>query len=160
MAKGSREGGLCLYLDSSILIRALEDPEARRFLEECCARHRCVVSSVHGLEGWKDETLAAVEALLEGLGVERLEVDLDALVVEADQLVEERGWSPGRRLDLMHLLAASTLGCQGIVAVDRFVRRRAREYGFLYLNPYTGCPRGWAGSTRSGGGRGTRRGYS
>jgi len=40
----------------------------------------------------------------------------------------------------MHLLAAKILGCHGIVAVDRFIRSRAREYGLLYVNMYTGCP--------------------
>ena len=62
----SRERGeaLCLYLNSSILIRALEDPEAREFLEECCRRHRCAVSNVHGLEGWRPETLEAARELL------------------------------------------------------------------------------------------------
>ena len=40
----------------------------------------------------------------------------------------------------MHVLAAVELGCQGIIAVDRFIARRAREYGLLYANQYTGCP--------------------
>ena len=132
--------GLCLYLDTSILIRALEDQGARGFLAECCSRHRCVVSSVHWEEPWRSETLATARELLSELGVEAVEVDLDALVVEADRLVEERGWSPRRRLDLMHLLAAVELGCQGVIAVDRFVARRAREYGLRYVNNLTGCP--------------------
>ena len=130
----------CLYLNTSIIIRALEDSEARRFLEECCHRRRCVVSSVHWAEPWRPRTLAEASRLLEGLGVEKLEADMDALVVEADGLVEERGWSPRRRLDLMHVLAAIELGCHGIVAVDRFIQRRAKEYGLLYVNMYTGCP--------------------
>lgn len=131
---------LRLYLNTSIVIRALEEHGARGFLEECCRRHQCVASSVHWAEPWRPGTLVEAGRLLEGLGVERLEVDLDALVVEADRLVEERGWSPRRRLDLMHVLAAVELGCHGIVAVDRFIRRRAKEYGLLYVNHYTGCP--------------------
>jgi len=60
-----------LPLNTSIVIRALEDPAVRGFLEECCTRHRCVVGSVHGLEGWRPGTLEAVEELLGRLGVER-----------------------------------------------------------------------------------------
>jgi len=131
---------LCLYLNTSIVIRALEEETARAFLLECCSRHRCIVSSVHREEPWRPGTLEEADMLLEGLGVERLEVNIDALVVEADQLVEERGWSPRRRLDLMHVLAAKTLNCDGIIAVDRFIARRAKEYGLFYVNHYTGCP--------------------
>jgi len=40
----------------------------------------------------------------------------------------------------MYVLAAVEPGCQGIIAVDRFIARRAREYGLLYANQYTGCP--------------------
>ncbi len=135
-----RRKRLCLYLNTSMLIRVLEDPEARGFLGECCRRHRCVVSSVHQLEGWRRETLEAVEQLLRVLGVERLDVDLDMLDSEVDRVLRGRGWSPRRTIDLMHVLAAKTLGCHGIVAVDRFIARRAREYGLLYVNHYTGCP--------------------
>jgi len=131
---------LCLYLNSSTLIRALEDPGARRFLEECCRRHRCVVSSVHSLEGWRPETLEAARELLGELDVETVEVDLDELDSAVDRLLRGRGWSPRRTIDLMHVLAAVELGCQGIIAIDRFIARRAKEYGLLYLNHYTGCP--------------------
>ena len=129
-----------LYLNSNPLIRAVDNPKAKEFLLECCRRHQCVVSSVHWLERWKPKTIEAVRELLEELGVEVHAVDVDALAEEAYRLTEERGWSPKRRLDLMHVLAAVELGCHGIVAVDRFIRRRAKEYGLLYVNTYTGCP--------------------
>jgi len=131
---------LCLYLNTSTLIRALEDPGARRFLADCCSRHRCVVSNVHRLEGWREETMRVIGRLLERLGVEEWEVDLDQLDSAVDRLLRERGWSTKRTIDLMHVLAAVELSCQGIVAVDRFIGRRAKEYGLLYVNHYTGCP--------------------
>ena len=133
-------GRLCLYLNSSIVIRALEEPRTRGFLGECCRRHRCIISSVHWEEQWRPETLEEARELLGKLGVENVRVDVRALARRAYRIVAERGWSPRRRLDLMHVLAAAELGCQGIVAVDRFIARRAKEYGLLYLNHLTGCP--------------------
>ncbi len=131
---------LCLYLNSSVLIRALEEPGARGFLGECCRRHRCLVSSVHWREEWRRSTLTELAGLLGELGVTAAEVDVEGLEEEAAGLIEERGWSPRRLVDLMHVLAAVELGCQGIIAIDRFIARRAREYGLLYVNHYTGCP--------------------
>ena len=98
------------------------------------------MSNVHDLEGWRPETLEEARELLEELGVETVEVDLDVLDSAVDRLLRRWGWSSRRTIDLMHVLAAVELGCQGIVAVDGFIRRRAREYGLLYLNPLTGCP--------------------
>ena len=95
---------------------------------------------MHSLEGWRPETLEAARELLEGLGVETVEIDVRRLRLLALSLVEEHGWSPRRMVDLMHVLAAVGLGCHGLVAVDRFIRRRAKEYGLLYLNHLTGCP--------------------
>ena len=138
--QGERGKALCLYLNSSILIRAMEEDAARVFLGECCRRHRCVVSSVHWLEDWRRETMEALEDLLEDLGVEAMEAGVRQLRLRAMELVEERGWSPRRMVDLMHVLAAVELGCHGIIAVDRFIARRAREYGLLYVNHLTGCP--------------------
>ena len=135
-----QERRLCLYINTSMLIRALEDPEARGFLEECCSRYRCVVSSVHWREEWRRSTLTGLAGLLAGLGIATVEVDVEVLEEEATNIIEERGWSPRRLVDLMHVLAAKTLGCHGIVAIDRFIARRAREYGLLYVNQYTGCP--------------------
>ena len=140
MAAGERGEALCLYLNTSIVIRSLEDPGVRRFLEECCRRHRCLVSSVHWREEWRRSTLTELAGLLGELGVEMAEVNVERLEEEAAGLIEERGWSPRRLVDLMHVLAARELGCHGIIAVDRFIARRAREYRLLYLNHLTGCP--------------------
>ena len=74
-SSGGRGGGgeaLCLYLNTSTVIRSLEDPLARGFLEECCTRHRCVVRSVHWEEPWKLETLREALELLERLSVENV----------------------------------------------------------------------------------------
>ena len=103
---------LCLYLNSSVLIRALEEPGARGFLEECCTRHRCVVSSVHWREEWRRSTLTKLAGLGE-LGVAAAEVDVERLEEEATGLIEERGWSPRRLVDLMHVLAAVERAARG-----------------------------------------------
>ncbi len=132
---------LCLYINTSMLIRALEDPGAREFLGECCSRHQCVVSSVHWREEWRRNTLTKLAGLLMGLGIATVEVNVEVLEEEATSLIEERGWSPRRLVDLMHVLAAVELGCHGVIAVDRFMARRAKEYGLLYVNQYTGCPK-------------------
>jgi len=132
-------GELCLYLNTSIIIRALEDPEAKEFLAEC-RRHRCLVSSVHRLEDWKDDTLARARVLLEELGVEEHRVNTGRIGRRALAVIRARGWSESRLLDMMHVLAALLLDCDGIIAVDRFMARRAKEYGLLYVNHYTGCP--------------------
>jgi len=131
---------LCLYLNTSIIIRALEDSGARRFLEECCSRHRCVVSSVHWWEAWRESSLKHARALLRELSIEAVELDVRRLRLSAMELVEEHGWSPRRTIDLMHVLAAVELDCHGVIAVDRFIAKRAKEYGLLYVNHYTGCP--------------------
>jgi hypothetical protein len=131
---------LRLYLNTSIIIRALEDPGAKEFLVECCRQHRCVVSSVHWLEDWKDDTLARARVLLEELGAEEHGVDAGRIGRRALAVIRARGWSESRLLDMMHVLAALLLDCDGIIAVDRFMARRAREYGLLYVNHYTGCP--------------------
>ena len=86
-----QERRLCLYLNTSMLIRALEDPEARGFLLGCCRQHRCVVSSVHWREAWREPSLERVRALLRELGVEAVEVDVRQLRLHAMELVEERG---------------------------------------------------------------------
>jgi hypothetical protein len=92
------------------------------------------------VEAWRESSLGHVQALLQELGVEAVEVDVRRLRLRAMELIEEHGWSPRRTIDLMHALAARTLRCQGIAAIDRFIARRAKEYGLLYVNHYTGCP--------------------
>lgn len=130
-----------VYLNTSLLVRAVAgDEAARRFLEECCKRHKCVVSSVHWREGWRRETREAVQRLLGDLSVRVVEVELLEVEDEAWRLLRLRGWSASRLLDLMHVLAAVRLGCDAVAAVDRFIRARCREYNLLYVNHYTGCP--------------------
>ena len=139
----TQQRALCFYLNTSILIRALEDPKAKRFLEECCSRHRCIISGIHWLENWRRETREAANRLLEELGVDIAEFSNHAVSRinrRARLLIKNRGWSPRRTLDLMHVLAALQLDCDGVIAVDRFITRRAKEYGLLYVNQYTGCP--------------------
>ncbi len=99
-----------------------------------------MVSSVHWWEAWRESSLEHARALLRELGIEAVGLDVRRLRLRAMELVEERGWSPRRTVDLMHVLAAVELGCHGVIAIDRFIARRAKEYGLLYVNMYTGCP--------------------
>ncbi len=51
----SRRSGPCVYVNTSIVVRALNPAEprhreAKRILEECCSRCQCVYSRVHELE--------------------------------------------------------------------------------------------------------------
>jgi len=139
----TQQRALCFYLNTSILIRALEDAEAGELLRECCSRHWCIISGIHWLENWRRETREAVTRLLEELGVDVAEFFnhvVSRINRRARLLIRNHGWSPRRTLDLMHVLAALRLDCDGIIAVDRFIARRAKEYGLLYVNQYTGCP--------------------
>lgn len=134
-----------VYLNTSILIKAVNprEPghrEALRFLEECCSKHECVVSNVHRREYWYPKTRRRVNALLRRLKARRLDVDLDAVSRHAEAVRERLGLSMSRTVDLMHLVAAKTLGCSVVAAVDRFMRRYAHRFGLRYVNHYTGCP--------------------
>jgi len=100
-------------------------------LRNVCSRHTCVVSSVHWLERWRSETIARLCILLEELGVEEHRVDVGRIGRRALAVVRARGWSGSRLLDMMRVLAALPLDCNGIIAVDGFIARRAKEYGLL-----------------------------
>ncbi len=134
-----------VYLNTSILVKATKprEPghrEALRFLEECCSKHECVVSNIHREERWRPETRRRVNALLRRLKARRLDVDLRLVAREARTLRRRLGLSASRDVDLMHLIAAKTLGCRAVAAVDRFMRRYAHRFGLRYVNHYTGCP--------------------
>ena len=81
----------------------------RGFLGECCRWHRCVVSSVHWFEDWRDDTLARARVLLEELGVEEHGVDAGGVGRRALAVMRARGRSESRLLDVMHVLAALLL---------------------------------------------------
>ena len=114
----------CAYVNTSIVIRALNpgEPghlEAKRILEDCCRRCRCVYSSVHLSEipePYRRQILAYLAR-----HAELVRVDLAPLRARARSVIVERGLSASRELDLMHLEAASTLGCKYILARDRFI---------------------------------------
>ena len=133
-----------MYLNTSILIRAVlpgerGHREAREFLRVCCRVYRCVVSSVHRLERWKSYTKKLIDDLLRELDVEEIDVDLDEVVREASRYVVRHRLSPRKVIDVAHLIAAKKIGCRAIAAVDRFIKSRAKSFGLLYLNHYTGC---------------------
>jgi len=128
--------------------------EARRLLEECCHRCRCVYSSVHLAEipePYRVDILGYLSSI-----AEFSEVDLGILRVAARHIIEDRGLSPSRELDLMHLEAARALGCRYLLARDRFLWRYANSFGLVYVNWETHggeCP---CSPRESGGASGTR----
>jgi len=79
----------CIYLNTSILIRALEDEKSKAFLMMCCRRYECVVSSVHDLEKWKHDTLLELKSILGSIGVHKVDVDVDTLRRIATRIVIE-----------------------------------------------------------------------
>jgi len=156
----------CVYVNTSIVLRALNPTEpghleARRFLEECCKKCRCVWSNVHELERMTPVQRLEFEGYLEGLGAEKVilpEPLMDALLEQALDYLDTHGLSRSRLNDVLHMIVARHLGCKCILAIDRFIRARSRDFNLGYANHYTGCdpccPR------RSGGGTGTARASS
>ena len=130
----------CAYVNTSIVLRALSNTEpghleARRFLEECCERCRCVWSTVHSREGFRGEiTRFFFLGYLASLGAEYGEVDLDQVMDDARRYVDAHGVSPSRLIDTAHLVAANMLGCRFILARDRFIWRHANNFGLVYVN--------------------------
>ncbi len=162
----SRWSGPCVYVNTSIVVRALNPAEpghgeARRILEECCRRCRCVWSTMHALEGFRsDLSRFFFQSYLASLGAEYVEVDVDYVLEQADQYIEARGLSDSRHVDIEHMIAAKLLGCGYILARDAFMWRHANNLGLTYVNWEThggSCPcpsprRGRSGSPRSGSG--------
>ncbi len=134
-----------VYLNTSILIRAINPRHPRHkksleFLKECCRKHICIISNVHGREKWRLETIKKIRALLKTLNVRKGEVNIPQLEEEAVKYIKKRGLSPKNVMDVMHLLAARSLGCKYIAAVDRFIRSHAKHFNLTYINYYTGRP--------------------
>ncbi len=133
----SHRFGPCVYVNTSIVVRALNPAEpghegAKRILEECCSRCRCVYSTVHQYEipePYRQGILAYLARY-----AELVQVDLESLRARARSIIVVRGLSASRELDLMHLEAASTLECRYILARDRFIWSNAKYYGLEYVN--------------------------
>lgn len=142
--------GSCIYVNTSIVIRALNpgEPghvEARGFLEECCSKCRCIYSSVHGYE-MPPQEFEEIARYLRSLGAQFESVDVEAIEEQAVTLVHERGLSRKRIPDIMHMLAARLVGCRYLLARDRFMWRHAYYFGLVYVNWETHrgrcpCPR-------------------
>jgi len=153
----------CAYVNTSIVLRALnpKEPghgEARRFLEECCRKCRCVYSSVHELERMTPMQRLVFEGYLEGLGAAKVDVDTRQVLAQAEGYRLRAGAAESRRVDIMHMVAARTIGCTCILAIDRFIRARSRDFKLAYANHYTGCEP--CCPQRSGGRTGTVQAYS
>jgi len=164
--------GPCVYINTSIVVRALNpgEPgheEARRLLEECCQRCRCVWSNVHGREGFRsDLTRFLFYSYLAALGAEYAEVDENTVFEEADAYITQRRLSWSRLVDTAHMVAARRIGCRYLLARDSFMWRHANNFGLVYVNwethggrcPCPGHGRQESGSQASGsGGRGATR---
>jgi len=136
----SMVGKPCAYVNTSIVIRALNplEPgheEARRLLEECCKKCRCVWSSVHGREGFRsDLTRFLFYSYLAALGAEYAEIDEDHVFEQADAYLLAHGLSPKRLIDVAHMVAAQSLECKYILARDAFMWRHANNFGLVYVN--------------------------
>ena len=127
----------CVYVNTSIVVRALKpgEPghlEARRFLEECCSKCRCVYSSVH-LQEIPEPYRPLILRYLDRVAVLK-RVDVVVLRSTVRRYIVEHGLSKSRELDVMHLTAARLLGCRYILARDRFIMRHAYNFNLTYTN--------------------------
>jgi len=155
--------GPCIYVNTSIVIRALnpKEPghhEARRLLEECCKRCKCFWSTIHDLERMTPIQRLEFEGYLEGLGARKSHIDARRILARAEAYRLSIGAAESKLVDIMHMLAASLLGCRCILAVDRFIRARSGDFNLEYTNYYTGC--GLCCPPESGAEAGTRQAYS
>ncbi len=156
----------CVYVNTSIVLRALNplEPghqEARQFLEECCKRCRCVYSSVHELERMTPIQRLEFDSYLEGIRAVKITLHddyLDRLLDWALDYIVEHNLSEKRLNDIMHMRVAQRLGCSCILAIDRFIRARSRDFNLGYANHYTGCDP--CCPQRSGARTGTGQAYS
>ena len=128
----------CIYVNTSIVIRALNpgEPghfEAKRILEECCKECRCVYSSVLKYE-MPSKDFSGLPRFLEKRGATYAEVDTSRMEAQAVQVVIGRRLTRKRIPDLLHIIAAKTLGCKYILARDRFLWRNAKYDGLEYVN--------------------------
>lgn len=120
-------GRPCIYVNTSIVIRALNSREpghheARRLLEECSRRCKCVYSIVHEIE-MPAGRYRELASYLDGIGAVRSRSgpEISWLRRAAEDWLRARGRSLSRLEDTMHLLAAQSLGCKYILARDRFI---------------------------------------
>jgi len=120
-------------VNTSIVIRALnpKEPghhEARRLLEECCKRCKCFWSTIHDLERMTPIQRLEFEGYLEGLGARKSHIDARRILARAEAYRLSIGAAESKLVDIMHMLAASLLGCRCILAVDRFIRARSGDF--------------------------------
>ncbi len=135
-----------IYFNTSLLIRAVNPWERghRRtleFIRMCRDRgYVLVVSNVLYMERFRKKTLERIRDLLDEYGFMVATVDTDRLLYRAVEWVRRHRYSESRVLDVMHLMAAETLKCKYIAAVDRFIKRNARKFNLVYINYYIGVP--------------------
>ncbi len=99
-----------------------------------------MVSTLLFEERLRKATLEAIERLFQIYRFVVVELDARSYIVRAMEWCWNRSYSVKRVLDVAHLMAARDLGCRYIVAVDRFMKRHAREFNLIYVNYYTGVP--------------------
>lgn len=136
----------CVYFNTNSLIRAVNPRESGHvemllFIGELSRReYPLVISSVHKLERFKPDTRAAIDSLLRLYGFKVCRVDVSVVRKAALKYIRKQRYSESRLLDIMHLVAGRLCGCGYFVAVDRFMRAHAKEFGLKYINYYTGIP--------------------
>ena len=133
-----------IYLNTSVLVAAVyaDDPRhtcAAWFLEKAAASHRLYMSSIHGKEGFREETRARIRRLRRRYGIRVLRIDVDATIEWAERYVSRAGLSWKRVMDVAHLRAAQVLGMDAVASFDRFINRRAKLFGLKPINMYEWC---------------------
>ena len=92
------------------------------------------------VEGLYRETEARVRELLEMYSFIIVTIDSRSYLTKAARWCIEHGYGLRRVFDVAHMMAARDLGCRYIAAVNRFMKRHARESNLIYVNYYTGAP--------------------
>jgi len=99
-----------------------------------------VVSTLLFEEGLYRETEAQLRKLLKAYNFTVVSIDSRSYLAKAARWCIERGYGLRRAFDVAHMMIARDLGCRYIAAVDRFMKRHAREFNLTYVNYYTGAP--------------------
>ena len=131
----------------------VDDPRRRDaidFIERCRARgHDLIMSTLLFEEGLYRDTEKLVRKLLVAYNFIVVNIDSRSYLARAVRWYIKRGYGLRRVFDVAHLMVAKDLGCRYIAAVDRFVKRHAREFKPNLCKLLYWCSITWC-STKSG----------